>query len=229
MTNVPRLSPDQALRGSGVVVESCEGTTAFVAHALRNPLNREILQRLAASGLPDCWLVAGCLFQAVWNGHVGRAPHDGVKDYDIFYHDAADLSWEAEDRAIAKLRADLADLDLVFDLKNQARVHLWYAQRFGAPYPELTNACDGIDRFLVAGTCIGLKQHADGHLALYAPFGLADCIEGVLRPNPLNTDAIGQFQSKAESYRARWPHLIIDPTPAPLPNRTTAITRVARP
>ena len=46
----------------------------FVDQALANPANRAILQRLPALGLPDPWLVAGCLFQTVWNLHSGLAP-----------------------------------------------------------------------------------------------------------------------------------------------------------
>jgi len=34
------------------------------------------------------------------------------------------------------------------EIRNQARVHLWYPRRFGAPYPQLASAEDGIGRFL---------------------------------------------------------------------------------
>ena len=74
----------------------------FIVTALRNPINAEILRRLPALGLADCWLVAGCLFQATWNLAANRPVADGVKDYDLFYFDP-DLSWEAEDRAIARV------------------------------------------------------------------------------------------------------------------------------
>ena len=204
----------------------------FVDAALSNPLNRVLLRRLAGIGLPDCWLVAGCLFQAVWNGQQGRAPAAGVKDYDIFYFDASNTSYEAEDRVIKRVRAALADLDIAFDLKNQARVHLWYQQRFGCPYPQLASARDGIARFLIAGTCIGVSPiaAARGELRaeLFAPFGLGDCFAGRLRPNPLIADPIAAFRAKAESYRARWPHLAIEQHPAPMPDmERTVLVRLA--
>lgn len=62
----------------------------FVDQALANPANRAILERLPALGLPDAWLVAGCLFQTVWNLRTGRPPMDGIRDYDLFYFDAGD-------------------------------------------------------------------------------------------------------------------------------------------
>jgi uncharacterized protein len=201
----------------------------FVDTALQNPINRKILARLSALALSDCWLVAGCLFQTVWNIQSRRPVADGIKDYDIFYYDPHDLSWDAEDRVIRRIRAAFADLGtdlgIAIDVKNQARVHLWYAQHFGAPCPPLTSAQDGIDRFLVAGTCVGLALRPDTTLELYAPFGLDDCRAGFLRPNPLNADPLVKFHAKAASYRNRWPHLSIDPRPAPQPTRKH-VTRV---
>ena len=171
-----------------------------------NPVNVALLARLPALVLPDCWLVAGCLFQAVWNIQCDRAPGDGVNDYDVFYFDDTDLSYEAEDRVIRRVLAATADLGATIEVKNQARVHLWYAQRFGAGYPQLRSAKDGIDRFLVAGTCVGIGASLSNGADLYAPYGLADIFDGILRPNAHNL--VGdRYAAKAESYRTRWPHL----------------------
>lgn len=90
-------------------------------------------------------------------------------------------------------------------MKNQARVHLWYAERFGRPYPQLLSAKDGIDRYLIAGTCIGLDAQTG---EVYAPYGLADVEHGVLRINPKNAQP-DLFLQKAQSYQARWPWLTI--------------------
>jgi uncharacterized protein len=183
----------------------------FLEATLLNPLNVEILKRLPLCDLQDCWLVAGCLFQPIWNSKAGLSADAGINDYDIFYFDAVDLSYEAEDRAISGVRDVFSDLSIKVDVKNQARVHLWYEQRFGQPYPQLRSARDGIDRFLVAGTCVGLSPNSDGPPILYAPYGLDDIFTGKLRPNPLWGP--GQlFRSKADSYCRRWPHLVIETT-----------------
>jgi len=175
--------------------------------ALDNPVNAEILRRLPALALPQAYLVAGCLYQAVWNRQAERPAGADIKDYDIFYFDEADLSWEAEDRAIRRANELFADLGVTVELKNQARVHLWYGQRFGAGYPPLASTEDGIARYLVACTCVGIRA-ADG--ALHAPYGLAELWEGVLRMNPANPRP-ALFLAKAESYRSRWPWLRIVP------------------
>lgn len=73
----------------------------------------------------------------------------------MFYFDT-DMSWEAENEVIERASELLRDLDVNIEVKNQARVHLWYPQRFGMPYPQLHTARGGVDRYLVAGTCIAL-------------------------------------------------------------------------
>lgn len=184
---------------------------AFLAAVRANPVNAALLSRLPALGLPQGHLAAGCLFQALWNRSAGRPAGWGVQDYDVCYFDGDDLSWEAEDTVIRRVAAAVGDLGVTVEVRNQARVHLWYPARFGAPYPPLASARDGIGRYLVAGTCIGIRL-ADG--ALHAPFGLADAAAGILRPNPrLANPAL--FRRKAQSYRARWPFLTIVAEAAP--------------
>src|SRR5271156_1123478 len=100
----------------------------FLAAILRNPNNAAILALLPQLELADCWLVSGALFQTVWNLRCGLPTTHGIKDYDIFYFDA-DTSWESEDIAITHARKLFADLDVVVELRNQARVHLWYQEK----------------------------------------------------------------------------------------------------
>ena len=177
----------------------------FINEVMTNPVNAELLCRLPSLSLNECFLTAGCLFQATWN-HISGHPADwGVKDYDVFYFDGSDLSWEAEDAVIRRARTLLADLGVNVEVKNQARVHLWYQQRFNAYYPRLTSSRDGIDRYLITCTCIGIEV-ATG--TLYAPNGLQDVYDGILRMNPVNSQPI-QFRQKAEDYQLRWPWLRI--------------------
>lgn len=172
--------------------------------AMTNPANAEIARRLPALGLSQCMLTAGCLFQAVWNHQSGQPAEWGIKDYDVFYFDE-DESWDAENQVILAAQALFHDLDANIEIKNQARVHRWYEQRFGRPYPQLRSAKEGIDRYLIAGTCIGLDV-ATGEV--YARYGLSDVEHGLLRINPLNHQP-DLFAEKAASYQARWPFLCL--------------------
>ena len=55
--------------------------------------------------LSQGFLVAGCLAQTIWNLIGGHAPEANIKDYDIFYFDDSDLSWQAEDQVICRAHA----------------------------------------------------------------------------------------------------------------------------
>src|SRR5688572_32356818 len=109
----------------------------FVADILSNRNNREILARWNSLRLPDAWLVAGCLFQTVWNLQANRSPEADIKDYDLFYFDAADTSEAGERKVQARIDEELGDLGVQIEASNQARVHLWYESHFGMPYEAL--------------------------------------------------------------------------------------------
>jgi uncharacterized protein len=177
----------------------------FAADVRRNPINAALLDGLPNLELQDCWLVAGCLFQTIWNLQVGRPSTEDIRDYDVFYFDDTDLSYEAEDRVIKRVTAAFADLDGTIEVKNQARVHLWYRQRFGQDYPRLTSSRDGIDRFLVGCTCVGIGCSGDAPGEVYAPNGFDDLYAGVLMANGAVSES--RFEEKALSYKARWPFL----------------------
>jgi len=176
----------------------------FYADILSNRYNRAILERWDALALPDGWLVAGCLFQTVWNLRSGRAPEADIKDYDLFYFDGGDLSAEGENAMQRRVEAALGDLPVAVEVANQARVHLWYEADFGHPYAALGCARDGIDRFLVPATCVGVRPGE-----IYAPNGLDALYAGILAPNPLVPHA-DLFARKTASYRARWPWLRVE-------------------
>ena len=92
----------------------------FLSAILDNSFNRELLRRLPDLAMGQCHLVAGCLYQTLWNRISGNAPDWGIKDYDVFYFDE-DLSWEAEDRVIRRVAETTADLPVIIEVRNQAR------------------------------------------------------------------------------------------------------------
>ena len=188
-------------------------TDRFIADVLQNRFNAAILQRLGQLALPDAWLVAGCLFQTVWNLKSGQAPEANIHDYDIFYFDGADLSGAAEAQINARAAALFEDLGVPVEVKNQARVHTWYESYFGRPYTPLKSACEGVDRFLIGCTSVGIRCAIDPveqEFEVYAPNGLIDTYNGVLTPN-LKFDNGELFEAKCHDYQARWPWLRIQP------------------
>ncbi|HXC55328.1 MAG TPA: nucleotidyltransferase family protein [Rhizomicrobium sp.] len=179
----------------------------FVDAVLVNPVNRAILERLPALNAPDSWLVSGALFQTVWNGLTGRPAQHGIKDYDVLYFDP-DTSWEAEDVIIKRAAALFADLGAAVEVRNQARVHIWYEEKFGAPYPPLARATEGVDRFLAECCMVGMRPK-DGAYEVYAPKGFADIASLTLRPNRMPNYHPERYAEKARRWRENWPELTI--------------------
>jgi hypothetical protein len=58
---------------------------AFLRDIACNAVNAGILSCWQKLDLPNAWLVAGCLFQTVWNLQSGRSPEFGIKDDGLFY------------------------------------------------------------------------------------------------------------------------------------------------
>jgi len=179
----------------------------FIEAVLCNPVNRVVLERLPMLNLDDAWLVSGALFQTVWNCLTGRSPEYGIKDYDIFYFDP-DTSWAAEDAVIRRAAACLSDVDAHIELRNQGRVHLWYPEKFGTPYPPLRRSTDGIDRFLAATAQIGIRPAGAG-FQLYAPHGFDDVATLTVRPHDCPNFRADLYNAKAASWKSRWPELTV--------------------
>jgi hypothetical protein len=176
---------------------------------LRNPVNVVLLDELTRLALPDAWIVAGCLTQTIWNIRTSRAIDYGINDYDVFYFDP-DLSWEAEDRVIGLLRETSVRLDVRIEVRNEARVHLWYEQKHGTPYSALENSKQGIDRFLTRCTQVGI-QRTDGGDHVYAPFGFDELEKMIVRPNLTPNFSAAAYRAKTARWASLWPELTVLP------------------
>jgi hypothetical protein len=160
--------------------------------------------------LPDWMIFSGAVYQRVLNHLTGRDPDYGIHDYDLGYFDASDISYEAEDaiirRAAAAFEPPLRDM---VEVRNQARVHVWFEGKFGEPYAPLGSTGEAVSRFTTTAFCIGVKLLADDRLHIHAPYGLEDLFALRLRPNPTRVTA--GFLRTAGSVQARWPELLLEP------------------
>ncbi|MBT6291654.1 MAG: nucleotidyltransferase family protein [Rhodospirillaceae bacterium] len=182
----------------------------FLERCVRaSPLAGPVLERWADVRLPDAWLVAGAVTQTVWNVNSGLPPEHGIRDMDIVYFDGADLSAEAEAAEEERIRTLFSDIPIKADVKNQARVHLWYEDRFGIVIPPYTSTDDAIATFPTTATAVGVRK--DGaQFEVTAPFGLADLCAMLVRPNKAQVSA-EIYEAKVARWRELWPALDIQP------------------
>jgi hypothetical protein len=186
----------------------------FRAALGRNHTLSEVLTRAAALDLPGWYLVAGCLYQTIWNVVTGQPPGAGILDYDLAYFDGSDLSWEAEDAVIRAGHGVFGGLPAPVQIRNQARVHLWYEQKFGVPCLPHESTEAAIGTYEATTACLGVRLEAGGRLRVYAPYGFADVFGLVARPNPVLAPR-SVYLAKTARWRRQWPTLTVLPWPEP--------------
>ena len=174
------------------------------------PLIR-VLKVLKELNLPfEYYVGAGCITNTVWNDISGYHLEYGISDIDIVYYEPEDKTSESEKKLKEKLLNRLGDFPFKLDVKNQARVHLWYEKKFGfsiEPYQSLEAA---IDSWPTTATALGLRKEQDGSYTIYATYDLDDLFSMIVRPNKLMiTREI--YENKAKKWLEKWPKLMIVP------------------
>jgi len=172
------------------------------------------LRGVRDQNLPDWRIFSGAVYQSVWNALTGRPAGYGVRDYDVGYFDP-DTSWDAENVVIERVAAAFVEpFCSTVEVRNQARVHLWFTDRFGEPYKPLASTDEALARFVAPAFAVGVRLEHDDTISVAAPFGLDDVFSLILRPNPMRGLSKGWTRT-VESARARWPELtIIEPETA---------------
>ena len=94
------------------------------------------------------------------------------------------------------------------ETRNQARVHLWYGEKHGLPYPPLTCSTEGIDRFLTANTMVGIRRAGAGY-DIYAPNGFDDVAQMIARPNPGPNFSPANYAAKVARWKEMWPEITV--------------------
>ena len=166
----------------------------------------QVLQTARTQALPDWLLFSGAVYQRVLNHRTGRPLDYGIKDYDLGYFEASDISYDAEDAVIRRVAAAFQPpLRQMVEVRNQARVHLWFEAKFCEAYAPLTGSAEALTRFVSPLFAVGVRLEPDDNLTIVAPLGLQDLFDLKLRPNPHRVTA--GFARTAASALARWPEI----------------------
>ncbi len=176
-----------------------------------------VLTTVCSLALPDWLVMSGAVYQRVLNHLTGRPPDYGIRDYDLGYFDASDISYDAEDIVIRRVAAAFDEpINSTVVVRNQARVHVWFEAHFGEAYTPLSSTAEALERFVSPMFAVAVRLDADDRLHVAAPFGLAH----LLRAAP------GVTQSAAPQRRAstvapparrplpRWPEVLAGSRPA---------------
>jgi hypothetical protein len=165
-----------------------------------------IIDIVQSLDLPDCWVAAGFVRNAVWDHCHARPAGPPEGDVDVVWFDPDRATASADRMLEAKLQA--LDPAIDWSVKNQARMHLRNAD---APYESATHAMLGWPE---TATAVAVRRTAQASLEIAAPFGLDDLFALVLRPTPrFAGDKHDIYLSRiaARQWLTKWPRLRTQP------------------
>ncbi len=184
-----------------------------------DPERWRVLGLVASLRLPDCWVGAGTIRDAVWDHGHGRPPAPPSGEVDVVRFDAARVAPSADRALEDALRA--LDPGVAWSVRNQARMHV---RNGDPPYASTTEA---MRRWPETATAVaarrtGIGEAGDGGFAVAAPFGLDDLFGLVLRPTFGATDerrAVHEARVRDKAWLRKWPLLrpAADGAPPPSP------------
>jgi hypothetical protein len=152
-------------------------------------------------GLPDAWLAAGAVRNAVWDAAHGFVQPTALTDADVVWFDAAHTCQEEDRRVEMTLSARLPGV--LWSVKNQARMHV---RNGHAPYAD---CLDAMRAWPETATAVAARLLPDGTIELQAPYGYADLLDLVLRPTPRCPPAIFAQRVAEKGWLHHWPRLTL--------------------
>ena len=175
---------------------------------LKNEKLKEVLIRHEKTSIKkySYYIGAGAINQTIFNYYHDYPLNYGINDFDIVYFDD-DTSYEAEDKIIKELDKVLSDMDILFDIKNQARVHLWYNEKNNDKRLPYISCEEAISRWGATVTCIGVRLE-NKKLIVFAPYGLNDLFGMIIRPVKIDFKK-NQYDKKVNKWKEKWPKLNI--------------------
>jgi hypothetical protein len=173
-----------------------------------DPVRLALLRQVRDRNLPDCWVAAGFVRNAVWDHLHGFSAPTPLADIDVLWFDPTQASAEADACLEQALRR--ADNRYDWSVKNQARMHLRNAD---SAYASSTDAmlywCETV-------SAVAARLNAADQLEIAAPFGLDDLFQLLIRPTPRFVDdkqAIYAQRLREKNWSATWPQLRVVAVP----------------
>ncbi|MBB6252296.1 nucleotidyltransferase family protein [Nitrospirillum iridis] len=168
-----------------------------------------LLRHVRTLDLPDCWIGAGFVRNAVWCHLHSQYPAPPSADA-VWPDSDVDVVWFDDARQSVALDRDLTDRlaalepGVRWSVKNQARMS---GRNGDAPY---ASAADALRHWPETATAVAVRLTAADELEILAPYGLDDLFGRVIRPTPpfrgVRLDIVRQ-RVRDKRWLDRWPLL----------------------
>lgn len=167
-----------------------------------DPWMVKVLETASSLNLPDWMIGAGFVRNKVWDYLHGYTNTEvPTRDIDLIYFDTSDTQEDVEkayNEQLAKI------LDVNWSVKNQARMHIKHNRTL--PYK---NTVEALSEWVETPTCVAVRLEPNGELTLFAPHGIGDLVNLVVRPAPSHKQDLATFWERVKSkhWLEKWPKL----------------------
>lgn len=198
----------------------------MVRAVILDPARARIIDAVSELQLPECWIAGGFVRNAVWDARFGNERATPINDVDVIYFKPLDTYgidrdalleliaadkpnpvWEEEEEAREKLARAVPGYE--FEVKNQARMHI-SSRRIvkHEPYASIEDAVAG---WTETATASGIRRLATGEYEVFAPFGLHDLEEGIVRPTQEIYITHAKKRALEKGWFTLWPKVRFEP------------------
>jgi hypothetical protein len=167
-----------------------------------DPLRWHLLGVVAGLDLPDCWIGAGFVRNAVWD-HLHKRPVAPLNaDVDVIWYDRH-CAEAAEDRRLES-RLHAIEPSIRWSVKNQARMH---SRNGDTAY---SSATDAMRYWPETATAVAAQRHGLDGCNIAAPLGFDDLLNLVLRPTArfrVEKRTVYEDRIRTKDWTGCWPLL----------------------
>ena len=169
----------------------------------KDPWMMEVISVAASLNLKDWIIGAGFVRNKVWDYLSGRNPNTvDTPDIDLVYYDPTGNDEAADEALSAKLQAQTG---FNWEIINEFYAHVWNNL---SPYKSTE---DAISHWTETVTAIGVTLDQHGQLRLFAPYGIDDLVNFIVRPTPAFLDKIERIRERVakKKWLEKWPNIRI--------------------
>ncbi len=201
-------NPDSA--ESTDINESTASTESDARLAVSRMLTEDLyrmqcLAALKSQQLPQGYLAAGFLRNAIWNELHGYKKATPLNDIDVIYFNPSDTSKDTELNIERALTSQVPSAH--WQVKNQARMHLNHGHN---AYRDCEEA---ISYWVEQETCVAIRlcpNEGNDTFDMLAPYGLSSNFAGTISINPRHPrDDVFTQRVKTKNWLVTWPQLTL--------------------
>jgi hypothetical protein len=160
-----------------------------------------LLHVVADLALPDAWVAAGAVRNAVWDALHGFRVSTPLNDVDVVWFDRARATRAEDKRLEAVLSARMSDV--TWSVKNEARMHV---RNGHAPY---AGCLDAMGAWPETATAIAARLGSGGAIEVQAAYGFDDLLRLVVRRSPRCPEHVFRERLRTKAWLRLWPRLTV--------------------